>query len=91
MQHACSWHIHDHKGGVCFSATNVEKMARVTFAGTMDLSENGDPHDGHQASLEESVHEGIRERLEKRNMLFRMKTVEEAIGPLVDQVQLIKF
>ena len=59
----------------------------VTFAEPMlDLSENGDP-EGHQASLEESVREDIRERLERRNMLFRMKAVEEAIGPLVDQVQ----
>ena len=53
--------------------------------GTMDLSENGDP-EAHQPNLEESVHEDIRERLEKRNMLFRMKAVEEAIAPLVDQV-----
>ena len=51
----------------------------------MELLENGDPQ-ANQSSLEESVHEDIRVRLEKRNMLFRMKAVEEAIGPLVDQV-----
>ena len=62
-----------------------EKIA--TFEGTMELLENGDPQ-ANQSSLEESVHEDIRERLEKRNMLFRMKAVEEAIGPLVDQVWL---
>ena len=61
----------------------------VTFSEPMlDLSENGDP-ERHQASLEESVREDIRERLERRNMLFRMKAVEEAIGPLVDQVCLM--
>ena len=60
----------------------------VTFAEPMlDLSENGDP-EGHRASLEESVREDIKEKLERRNMLFRMKAVEEAIAPLVDQVQL---
>jgi hypothetical protein len=57
----------------------------ATFEGTMELLENGDPQ-ANQSSLEESVHEDIRERLERRNMLFRMKAVEEAIGPLVDQV-----
>ena len=57
----------------------------VFEAGTMDLSENGDP-EAHRPSLEESVREDVRERLEKRNMLFRMKAVEEAIAPLVDQV-----
>ena len=64
---------------------NLKKMA--TFEGTMELLENGDPQANH-SSLEESVHEDIRERMEKRNMLFRMKAVEEAIGPLVDQVWL---
>lgn len=64
---------------------HLKKMA--TFEGTMELLENGDPQ-ANQSSLEESVHEDIRERLEKRNMLFRMKAVEEAIGPLVDQVWL---
>ena len=59
----------------------------ATFEGTMELLENGDPQ-ANQSSLEESVHEDIRERMEKRNMLFRMKAVEEAIGPLVDQVWL---
>ena len=69
-------------GGVS-SACCLKTMA--TFEGTMELLENGDPQ-ANQPSLEESVHEDVRERLEKRNMLFRMKAVEEAIGPLVDQV-----
>ena len=58
----------------------------ATFEGVMELLENGDPQ-AHQPSLEESVREDIRERLEKRNTLFRMKAVEEAIGPMVDQVR----
>ena len=57
----------------------------AVFSGTIELSDNGEPH-SHEPSLEESVHEDLRERLEKRNMLYRMKAVEEAIGPLVDQV-----
>lgn len=58
----------------------------ATFEASMDLLENGDPQAHQSGSLEESVHEDIRERLEKRNMLFRMKAVEESIAPLVDQV-----
>ena len=58
----------------------------AAFEGTLRLSENGEPQ-VREPSLEESVHEDLRERLEKRNMLFRMKAVEEAIGPLVDQVR----